>query len=316
MSISRTLLPRMFRLLLCSSLLLPSLTAVSAAEESEGDIETQRRVAENQRRLAEEQAQIAEQQRHLLEKKLREVQARMAEQQAAAEERFRALEAECREKLQHAERQNGEKKRTELASHLQAKHAKLLEKGVELKKKLAKLPPHSAEANEIREHLEQIGAAMQELSAETKQLQGMQPQESRFEPRFEVLHHLHGRLAELVKRGRGEQAEEIVRQLREVAERIARAIDEPDGREHPHAEAKEQEQVVRHLQEAAEHLHAAGHQELAESIQRRIHEETRRRPERERDVHREHTHLQEQIDDLRRAVHEMRRALDERERGR
>lgn len=115
----------------------------------------------------------------------------------------------------------------------------------------------------------------------------------------------------LKKRGQHEEADRLGRETRRIIEERRRHGEgdhndhhERGHQEHNRHEGEQHDERVQHAMRAIEHLHAAGLHDIAEEIERRIHEhhhdgdeDEGRRDEME-DIHR-------QLDELRRAMHEL-----------
>lgn len=184
------------------------------------------------------------------------------------------------------------------------RRAHLLEEAAQIRRKLQALQPHQdAEARELKGALERIEAQLRELPVPGPQ---REPGRERIQARLEELKQAHHRAREA---GRGDEAERLEREARELMQMLERL---PGERPPVRPEGDDMQRRLHHLRAAVENLRAAGLQDqanaLAEDAERLIRGQ---RPEPPRGAPGGPPQLERAVDELRDQVQDLRHQLEE-----
>lgn len=211
------------------------------------------------------------------------------------------------ERERDAERERGPESPEARAAQMREsaqRRAQLLKEAAEIRHKLQTLEPHQdGEARELKGALERIEVQLRELA--TPGPRGG-PDRERIQARLEELKNAHHRAQEA---GRGDEAERLAREARELMQLLERTAGErppvpPEGDDLPRR--------MHHLRVAIENLRAAGlHDQanaLARDAERLAHGE---RPEPPRDMPAPGPQLERAVHELRDQVQDLRHQLEE-----
>jgi beta-lactamase regulating signal transducer with metallopeptidase domain len=232
---------------------------------------------------------------------------RDAERERGPERERDAERERSPERQRDAERERGPESPEARAARMREsaqRRAQLLKEAAEIRHKLQTLQPHQdGEARELKGALERIEVQLRELAAPGPR---GEPDRERIQARLEELKDAHHRAREA---GRGDEAEHLTREARELMQRLERT---PGERPPVHPEGDDLQRRMHHLRVAIENLRAAGlHDQanaLARDAERLAHGE---RPEPPHDMPPPGPQLERAVHELRDQVQDLRHQLEE-----